>query len=190
MILFNLKFFFLRALHQAKDDDRALVRNKKISFNLMCAAYQVLKSKSAARHFETEIVTLDVVGSDVGDVGHGRKQFLPMLQALEFVADQAIGLLFMTPLPNTDLPPHWWITADKSTPGGITNQVVLACPIVQGRRVAIFMGAPEVYDGREGRLQGGSLRDLAKYVTSMSYISHTSNKRCRNKPKLTELKHT
>ncbi len=51
-----------------------------------------------------------------------------------------------TCLPSTLTPPHFYVTTDKSTTTRRTNQATLIVTVICGRRVAIPLGAPEVYD--------------------------------------------
>ena len=50
-----------------------------------------------------------------------------------------------TPLANTGMPPHFYLTADKSTNHRITNQVTVICPVVNGTRQGLILNAREVY---------------------------------------------
>ena len=70
------------------------------------------------------------------------------------------------PLQSTGFPPHFFITADKSTPQRITNQAVMICPIMNGERVAIPVDLPKVYSSEGGAtaglVSGANADELAK----------------------------
>ena len=91
------------------------------------------KDKISARHYEALVASHASTGSDVGELGHGRKQFIALLRAAEVWCDWQIAMFLSTPLPSTKLPPHSiYVTADKYTPNRISNQAVMVCPIIAG----------------------------------------------------------
>ncbi len=65
-----------------------------------------------------------------------------------------------TPMPSTGLPPHFYITADKSTNHRVTNQVSMVCPVVDGERKAIPLATRQVYEDSSGH--GGLGDELAE----------------------------
>ena len=74
------------------------------------------------------------------------------------------SIFLLTPLPSTGMPPHVYITADKSTNHQVTNQVTVICPVVNGRREGIVLNAREVYTNSDGT--GGTGEALAKSIYS------------------------
>ena len=74
----------------------------------------------------------------------------------------------MQPLKNTNLPPHYYFTADKATVNRKSNQAILLCIMHQGVRVALPVGAPLVYrsemDKDDLQIVGGSAKELADSV--------------------------
>ncbi len=58
------------------------------------------------------------------------------------------------------------MTSDKSTPHRITNQAILFCLMVNGKRQAIAVNSPEVYvdadSGVEGDVSGANADELAE----------------------------
>lgn len=136
--------------------------------NLVSIALMVVKTKSAALHYETLVASHAFTGSDVGELGHGRKQFSDILRAAEVWCDKQVATFLSTPLASTELPPHYYATADKSTPNRISNQAVMVCPMVEGHRKAIAVSAPEVYKTTEtnvdGDVSGANAPELAKTV--------------------------
>ena len=69
--------------------------------------------------------------------------------------------------PSTGFKPHFGTTCDKSTPGRETNQAILLLVMHKGKRVAIPLGSPKVYEPDEnnpGQITGGSAFDLGEQV--------------------------
>ena len=108
-------------------------------------------------------------GADVGDLGHGRTQFNDMIKVANAYITNKIKLFLSTPLPNTGFPPHFCITADKSTNHRVTNQVSVVCTVVEGARRAIPLAVRPVYEdsfghgGLGGKLAGEILEDLEEH---------------------------
>ena len=119
--------------------------------NQLRAALTVIKTKSAALHYESNISQLFAAGADVvGDYGHSRRMFVPMLKAACAYIDKEVSKFLGTPLLNTGMPPHFYITGDKSTNHRVTNQVTLICPVVDGRRQAIASNVCKMYQNSDG----------------------------------------
>ena len=136
-------------------------RGLKVVNNLITIALLVLKSKSAAQHFESEIAAHVSTGSDLGDLGHSRNYFNEILSAMQVWVDRQSGSFLVKPLQSTGFPSHFFITADKSTPQRITNQAIMICPVVNGKRVAIPVDSPKVYNiffKRQGNSRDGVWR--------------------------------
>ncbi|MEO0684577.1 MAG: hypothetical protein AAFY76_05895 [Cyanobacteria bacterium J06649_11] len=71
-------------------------------------------------------------------------------------------------LPSTSLPPHISVAMDKSTPHRDTNQAVIVILPVNGKRLAIPIDAPLVYDlNKEDEVVGGCGSDLANQVVGV-----------------------
>ncbi|CAB3991037.1 Hypothetical predicted protein [Paramuricea clavata] len=115
-----------------------------------------------------EIAAHISTGSDLGDMGHSRNHFNKILTTMNVWIDLQTGRFFTRPLPSTSFPPHFYITADKSTPQRISNQAVMICPMVNGKRVAIPVNSSVVYstddDGNPGSVSGGCADQLAKQI--------------------------
>ena len=118
--------------------------------NQLRAALTVVKTKSAALLYETQIGQLFVAGADVGDYGHSRHMFVPMLKAACAYIDKEVSKFMSTPLPNTGKPPHIYATGDKSTNHRTTSQVTLIFPVVEDQRRAIALNASRVYAKSDG----------------------------------------
>ena len=105
-------------------------------------------------------------GSDVGEVGHSRKQFSAILRAAEVWCDKQVAEFLSSPLPSTKLPPHYYATCDKSTPNRVSNQAILLCPFVDGHRQAIAVSSQEVYKETDNDIDddvsGAHAPELAK----------------------------
>ncbi|KAF0291653.1 hypothetical protein FJT64_010235 [Amphibalanus amphitrite] len=156
-----------RAVKFALEEEKRIARGKLAVCNLLRCAIQVCKARSAAVHFETEVATASVMGSDVGNIQHSRKSFPKLIETVAKPIDHEISEALSAPLPSTGLPPHWWCTMDKSTPGRETNQSIMICPMVHGERCAIFIDAPPmVYSKLDEDLKDGKSDELAKQVAS------------------------
>ena len=126
----------------------------------------MVKTKTAAVHYETLIASHHFTGADVGEFGHGRKQFTGILHCADVWINLQTAEFLRKPLPSTRLPPHFYVTSDKSTPHRVTNQAIMLCPMIDGKREAIAVSAPDVYHetetGKEGDVSGGESEELAK----------------------------
>lgn len=153
--------------HQAAVNRRS-ARGTKVTENFIRIAWSVIKSKSAAQHFENEVAAHISTGSDLGDMGHSRNHFSEILSAMNVWIDLQTGAHLSKPLPSTSFPPHFYITADKSTPQRISNQAIMLCPMIDGERVAIPVNSPVVYssneDGNPGSVSGGCADQLARQI--------------------------
>ena len=105
----------------------------------------IVKTKPAAIQDEGRIAELLAAGADVGDFGHSRKLFPAMLPAACAYIDKKTSVFLSTLLSSTGMPPHFYVTADKSTNHRATNQVTVICPVVNGCREGIVLNAGEVY---------------------------------------------
>ena len=110
--------------HEAATKKRE-TRGHKVVNNLIRIALAVLKSKSAAQHFESEIAVHVSTESDLGDLGHSRNHFNEILAAMGVWVDRQYASFLGKPLQSTGFSPHFFITGDKSTPQRITNQAVI-----------------------------------------------------------------
>ncbi len=65
-------------------------------------------------------------------------------------------------LPSTGLPPHYYLAVDKATVNKRTNQGIIICPRINGIRVPVIVGAPEVYKPTtDGNVDGGKANESA-----------------------------
>ena len=124
-------------------------RGVNVMRNLVRVALSVVESKCAATHFKTQIAAHISTGSDMGDIGHSRKQFNDILRATEIYLDKQFEEYLLSPLQNTLLPPHFCALADKSTVHRVTNQGVVITTMVQGIKTPIAVQAPAVYHGAD-----------------------------------------
>ena len=153
-------------LQYQQEQKKRTCRAQEVTENLVNIALTVVKTKAAALHYETMIASHQFTGADVGEFGHGRKQFSSILRCADVWVNCQTAEFLSKPLPSTRLPPHFYITSDKSTPHRITNQATMLCPMVEGKREAIAVSAPEVYHeadiGKEGDVSGGESEELAR----------------------------
>lgn len=122
------------------------------------------------RHVAAHVST----GSDMGEIGHGHKQFNDILRAVEVYLDREIENYLLTPLKNILLPPHFCGLADKSTVHRVTNQCVIITTMVNGFKTAIAVQAPAVYHNADEQespdvVTGAYAPELADYVSSNNY---------------------
>ncbi|CAB3985838.1 Hypothetical predicted protein [Paramuricea clavata] len=93
-------------------------------------------------------------------------EFLDLNKDIELVGDSEDKtwqqLVLSTPMPSTGLPPHFYITAEKSTNHRVTNQVSMVCPVVDGERKAIPLATRQVHKDSSGH--GGLGDELAEKV--------------------------
>lgn len=61
-----------KAKQHAIKENKMKERNMNVNINLVSAAIQVCKIKSAGMSYETMVGFLSACGADVGNVGHGR----------------------------------------------------------------------------------------------------------------------
>lgn len=75
-----------------------------------------------------------------------------------------------TVLPSTGVRPHLTIAADKSTPHRDTNHAVLLLLPVDGKRIAVPLDAPLVYEVNQEThdILGGSGSDLLEQITNVT----------------------
>ena len=125
--------------------------------------------KAAGIQFEQNVSCHIATGSDLGDMSHGRKQFLDILKAAEICVDMKVSEYLSTPLERTKLALHFYVTADKATIHRAQNQAILICPFVEGRRAAIVVQAPSVYEEDEQdklNVTGANSDELAQMLHS------------------------
>ena len=134
--------------------DKRRERGIQVTENIVRVAFTIIQMKTAAQHFETSIASHVSTGSDMGDMGHGRKQFNEIMRAAEIFIDDQTKEFLVKPMPSTNLPPHFYVTADKSTINHTTNQAVMICLVVDGKRAAIPVKAPRVYSANAGSGSG------------------------------------
>ena len=143
-------------------------RGIAVTENLVSIALTVVKAKSAAVHYETMVAAHAFTGSDVGELGHSRKQFNEILRCADVWCNREVSKYLSEPLPSTKLPPHYYVTCDKSTPSRITNQAIMVCPVIDGQRKAIAVSSSEVYNDAkndiDGDVRGATAPELAKML--------------------------
>ncbi len=151
-----------KATIHAKSLEKGLKREIKVVKNQLRTALGIVKSKTAAIHYEERIGELFLAGGDVGDFGHSRKLFPEMLSVMASYIDKRTAEFLATPLPNTGLKPNFYVTADKSTNLRKQNQVSMICPVVDGKRQGIPLNMHLVYQAADG--VGGANNILAEAI--------------------------
>ena len=135
----------IKAVQYTKETTQTSKRKTVVVKNQLRTALGIVKSKAAALQYESRIAELQAAGADVGDFGHSRKLFPAMLSVACAYIDKRTATYHSTCLPSTGMPPHFYVTADKSTNHRITNQVTMVCPIVGGSPQAIPPDACQIY---------------------------------------------
>ena len=150
----------IQAVEYMKGFEKCEKRKIGVVKNQLRTALGIVKSKAAAIQYEARIAELQAAGAEVGDFGHSRKLFPDMLKAFCAHIDQRTAAYLSSPVPNTGMLPHFFVTADKSTNHRVTNQVTMVCPMVNGDRRAIPLDAKQVHTNSDGT--GGTGADLPK----------------------------
>ena len=135
--------------HLFQHADRLKKRHNRVmtvTENLVKVALNTVQMKCAAQHYETNISCHISARSDMGNIGHGRKQFVDILRASEIWLDSKVANFLSTPLVSTSLSPHFYVSADKSTVHRVTKQAIVVCPMIAGKQQAIPVQAPCVYE--------------------------------------------
>ena len=106
----------------------------------------------------------------MANIGHGRKQFVDILSAFEIWLDSKAAKFLLTPLVSTSLPPHFYVSADKSTVHRVTNLAIVVCPMIAGKKQAIQ--APCVYELED--IENGITEAAADKLADNVYVTITS----------------
>jgi hypothetical protein len=117
-----------------------------------------LRAKIAAR-----VLT----GSDLRDLGHSCNHFNKIVAAISAWIDRQTATFLLKPLESTSFPPHFFITADKSSPRRLSNQAVMICPMANGEHTAIPINSPIVYSSKNkdvGNVSGATAGELANQI--------------------------
>ena len=134
-------------------------RQQPVVCNQLRTAIGMVQAKAAVVHYEDRIAKLHEAGADVGDFGHSRILFPQMISVACSFIDKETRAFLTKNLPNTGLPPHYYVMADKSTNHRVSNQVTMICPVVHGKRCPIPLGMKPVYTSSDGC--GGKGNQLA-----------------------------
>ena len=139
---------------------------KKIHYDaaetLLKSALTAVRAKSAAIHYEDQIAFAFSIGAHVGQCGHSRKLVPDMVKCLLASIHEKTKAELGKCLPSTGLPPHYYMAVDKVTVNKRSNQGVIICPMINGKKVPIVVGAPEVYSPSiNGNVEGGKADDSA-----------------------------
>ena len=108
------------ALQHAKSIEKTLDREVTVVKNQLRTALEIVKSKAAALQYEDRIAEFYAAGADVGDFGHSRR---PVCCRCVYINKRSTEFLSSS-LPSTGMPPHFYVTADKSTNHRVTNKLV------------------------------------------------------------------
>ena len=139
---------------------------KKIHYDaaetLLKSALTAVKAKSAAIHYEDQIAFAFSIGAQVGQCGHSRKLVPDMVKCLLASIHEKTKAEVSKCLPSTGLPPYYYMAVDKATVNKRSNQGIIICPMIDGKKVPIVVDAPEVYSPSiNGNVEGGKADDSA-----------------------------
>jgi hypothetical protein len=155
-----------KALTALNEEKNLMKANYKAAETLVKSAIVSIKSKSVAVHYEEQVAFAFSLGGQVGQSGHSRKLVPDLVRCLIEVVNERTKQELMKCLPSTGLPPHFYMALDKATVNKRTNQAVIICPTIDGIKVPIIVGAPEVHKhglhGDDGNVEGGKSEDPAK----------------------------
>lgn len=130
--------------------------------SLLKSALTAVKSKSAAMHYEEQVAFAFSVGAQVGHSGHSRKLVPDLIKCLLQAVNDRTKEELLKCLPSTGLPPHFYLAVDKATVNKRSNQGVIICPVMDGKKIPIVVAAPEVYKPTsDGGVEGGKADDSA-----------------------------
>ena len=82
-----------------------------------------------------------------------------MPRAASAYVDKEISKFMATPLPNTCLPPHFYVIGNELTNHQMTNQMTFICPVEERQSKAIALNASRVYTKFDG--SGGTGPELS-----------------------------
>ena len=155
-----------QALVAEKQRNRVRSSIHQVISNQLKFALFIVKVKAAAMHYANVISLLHSSAAEVGNIGHGRNQMNAMIKAFQVFLNRKIRSTLLGPLKSTGLPPHFGTTSDKSTPINVTNHAIMILVMVNGKKTAIPIDAPPVYQFTDNRVEGGAAKDLAEQVVS------------------------
>lgn len=142
-----------KALRMLGEEKQLKKRQCEATETLVKCAFTAVKSKVAGLHYENQVAFAFSVGAQVGNTGHSRKLFPDLVKGMLCVINEETCKQMTKCLPCTRLPPHYYLTLDKAT---------AICPMIEGRRAATAVAAPEVYTPKaDGGIAGGSAEDSA-----------------------------
>lgn len=93
-----------------------------------------------------------------------RNQFNEIIKAAYHHILTKTGKYLKEVLPSTGLQPHFSVAVDKSTPHRETNHAIVVIMPVDGKRIAVPVDAPLVYQVKDGNVTGGGGEALAHQV--------------------------
>ena len=112
---------------------------------LVRSALAVVKNRAAAQNYPEFVADKAMCGVDCGDFGHSKEEFKNIISAAASWIDGEVSKQLKAPLKCTGLNPHFSLTMDKGTPGRETNQATIIVFNDEGKRIAVPVGSPAVY---------------------------------------------
>jgi hypothetical protein len=148
--------------HNEIEESRVILINK----HFIICAIEVIKLKSAARHYETKLANFKALGVEIGNKLHLCKQFNNVVESICSTIDERLDQKLSYSLKLTGHPPNSFLTFDKSTPQWESNQGAMLVVMIDGSRVAYFLGALKKYSIEEGEsdISGGQSESLVAQI--------------------------
>ncbi|CAB4015008.1 Hypothetical predicted protein [Paramuricea clavata] len=112
---------------------------------LVQSALAVVKNHAAAKNYPEFVADKAMCGVDCGDFGHSKEELKNIIDVAASWIDGEVSKQLKAPLQCTGLNPHFSLTMDKGTPGRETNQATTIVFNDEGKRIAVPVGSPAVY---------------------------------------------
>ena len=134
-----------------KNECKKESRQKQITKDIFRIEITDITFGTASKHFETLLSLPARCDTDIGNIGHSRKNMDSIIYCIEKVINRKTAEWLSAPLPSTHLPLHYWATVNKGTPFRISNQAALIVARDQnGTPSPIPVAAPEIYFDFQG----------------------------------------
>ena len=134
-----------KALAALSEEQNLMAKHYEAAKTLVKSALVSIKAKSSAVHYEEQVAFAFLLGAQVGQNGHSRQLVPDLVRCLLQAIDETTKKEVLKCLPSTGLPPHYFMALDKATVNKRTNQGVIICLTIDGVKVPLVVGAPEVY---------------------------------------------
>ena len=151
------------AIKWKKEMQRTQTRATSAMNVLVRSALAIVKNRAAAQNYPEFVADKAMCGVDCGDFGHSKEEFKNIIRVAASWIDGEVSKQLKAPLKCTGLNPHFSLTMDKGTPGRETNQATMIVFNDEGKRIAVPVGSPAVYQTNDDNtaVSGGYADELA-----------------------------